>query len=199
MNKYNSHYIIEGLEDFQPTKLSALLHLESGFFSLYKYLFRVGRKESEPLEKDITKSLVFCDTIIENTLKHNTSFYNDGFLMYKSVLTDEQLLQQYLCDWKDKIQQHNIFKENKAIQHFITTITAYYCIYTKKQEEMKILQEEDIELFISEATKGKEFLEIRIKSLKNILEKELESETKKANQGIAYQEYVDINNKLNKK
>jgi hypothetical protein len=104
-----------------------------------------------------------------------------------------------LCDWKDKIQQHNIFKENKAIQHFITTITAYYCRYTKKQEEMKILQEEDIELFISKATKGKEFLEIRIKSLKNILEKELESETKKANQGIAYQEYVDINNKLNKK
>ena len=198
MTQHNSHYIIEGLEDFQPTKLSALLHLEGNFFNLYKYLFRAGRKDGEAWEKDIKKSVAFCETIIKETLNHNTSFYNDGLLMYKSGSTEEKLLQEYLCNWQNKIQQHNIFKENKAMKHFIATMIAYYCKYTKKEQKMIVLSEEDIELHVCENAKGEEFLEIRIKSLKNILEKELESETKKANQGITYQEYVDVNNKLNK-
>lgn len=185
MIKHNSHYIIAGLEDFQPNKVSANLWLEASLFNIYKYLFRLGRKDGEPITKDLQKAVNNCEFFLSETLKHHSLLFQGGeFLQTK---TPEDKIAEYLERWQKVIKECKEFEEPELVSHFVETIVVYFYCYTSKKEKIQYSQVSEIETY----SNGAEFMQKRMEALKGRIEK--------ANQGISYQKYVDISDTLNKK
>lgn len=177
MARDNSHYIIEGLEVFQPMKLSAELHLDFTLGNVYKYLFRCGRKNGVQPTADLSKAMNCCEDFIKKVLPRNNAIYQNGLLMSKASKEDEALLCQYLFEWQEKMINHIAFRENELMKYFIDTIIGYYIYHTKKTIEMQFIGMLDIA--IAEIHKGNpvEYLKCRITNLYTRIGKEIDKQT----------------------